>query len=129
MGSPARGESRPGAPLPPMPPAIAPAVRATLLFSERAKWADGSRRLALVAFMSERTPCHHRIPLAVALAPLAALSGCLTGELWGDYAWPEPEVTERRIARHTELGVGTLVESQPAVSYTHLRAHETPEHL
>ncbi len=53
--------------------------------------------------------------MALALAPLAALSSCLTGALWRGYAWPEPVVTEQRIDRQSTLGVGTLTASLPVL--------------
>ncbi|HEX6812983.1 MAG TPA: hypothetical protein VF384_15265 [Planctomycetota bacterium] len=47
--------------------------------------------------------------------PLALLPGCLTADLWRGYAWPEPVVEERLVARESKREVGTLVASQPVL--------------
>ncbi|HEX5054557.1 MAG TPA: hypothetical protein VFZ65_22465 [Planctomycetota bacterium] len=65
--------------------------------------------------MSERTRRVRRSLRALALAPLAALSGCLTGALWGGYAWPEPTMVEQLADRRTTQVAGTLVESRPVL--------------
>ncbi|MEO6594702.1 MAG: hypothetical protein ABIP94_08105 [Planctomycetota bacterium] len=66
--------------------------------------------------MSEQTREVRRCRLAFALAPLAALSGCLTGELWRGYAWPEQTMHEQLRDRRTTQVIGTLVESQPVLN-------------
>ncbi len=65
--------------------------------------------------MSERTPGLRRRRLALSVTPLAALSSCLTGELWRGYQWPEPVVKEQLLDRQTKRVVGTLVPMQPVL--------------
>src|SRR5436190_3943480 len=64
----------------------------------------------------ERT---RRVPRAMpvfALAPLVALSGCATAELWRGYAWPEPVVTEQLLERRANQTDGALVAAPPVLT-------------
>jgi hypothetical protein len=53
---------------------------------------------------------------AFALAACAVLPGCLTGELWRGYAWPEPSVEQHLVGRRVQQQAGALAASAPVVA-------------
>ncbi len=70
--------------------------------------------------MAERTQRAPRGRLAFALMPLAALPGCVIGELattelWRGYAWPEPVVQEQLLDRQTTQVDGSLLACAPVL--------------
>jgi hypothetical protein len=67
--------------------------------------------------MSERTGRVPRWSLPFASALLATLSGCgsLTSELWRDYAWPGPRMSEELVERRAQEATGSLTVSSPVL--------------
>eukprot|EP00658_Telonema_sp_P-2_P025656 TRINITY_DN20333_c0_g1_i1.p1 TRINITY_DN20333_c0_g1~~TRINITY_DN20333_c0_g1_i1.p1 ORF type:complete len:107 (+),score=9.22 TRINITY_DN20333_c0_g1_i1:254-574(+) len=78
------------------------------------------------------SPCSTRVPSMLPTEPSSSLplliladrSLAHLAEFW--YEWCAP--TDRRGGKLTNLSDHSAIATQP-VSYTHLRAHETPEHL